>query len=64
MKKSTAMKYANLLNNGKSVQYWWADIQSGAWCLKNSSKRTFKSVSELKAYFGDRFNCFLTPCDN
>lgn len=64
MKKSTAMKFANLLNNGKSVQYWWADIHSGAWCLKNSSNRTFKSVSELKAYFGDSFNGFLTPCDN
>lgn len=64
MKKSIAMKYENLLNAGKSVQYWWADIQSGAWCLKNSSKRTFKSISELKAYFGDSFKEFLKPCEN
>lgn len=64
MKKSIAMKFADLLNNGKSVQYWWADIQNGAWCLKNSSKRTFKSVSELKSYFADSFSDFLKPCDN
>lgn len=63
MKKSTVMKYENLLNNGKSVQYWWSDIQNGVWCLKNSSKRTFKTIAELRDYFGGKINEFLEPCN-
>ena len=63
MKKSTAMKYENLLNKGKSVQYWWSDIQNGIWVLCNSCKRTFTSVSELKEYFGGKLNEFLVPSD-
>ena len=54
MKKQTAIKYENIINNNDiSSLYFWADYDSlkGKWCICNTAHRRFYTVNELKKYF-------------
>lgn len=57
MKKQTAIKYENIINNNdRSSHYFWADYDSlkGKWCIVNEAHRRFYTVKELKKYMGGR----------
>lgn len=57
MKKATAIKYENIVNNSDTSDlYFWADYdnQKGKWYICNTAKRRFYTVKELKKYMGGR----------
>ena len=57
MKKQTAIKYENIINNnGISSLYFWAEYDSvkGKWCIVSKAHRRFYTIKELKKYMGGR----------